>query len=350
MKDSTHEILNDPDLLQLRDEGYARLAALYAGEPAEHAFALCGLDAGGSCSMYEEPERFVDEALDALSETVHLVRHAALFRPMLIGPGPYGVHFIDTFFGANVYELDGEANNWQVEYLDTPVGSLEPCDWQSHPTWDVARRLAEAFLAADTTVPQYGLPTLSSTLNIGMNLYGQKLLVAMLVDPEGAQHDLRIITDVIAGMHRWYREHIPAERLQMVAATGRAQPPGYGQICGCSCQVLSAEQYAEFIAPYDDETLSVYPNGGMIHLCGEHTQHIPVWREMKSMRALQLNDRAAEDLEYYFNELRDDQILYLNPFDGMPVDRIMDITGGSRVVIVGGVEEPLPIRPDPRTD
>ena len=65
------------------------------------------------------------------------------------------------------------------------------------------------------------------------------------------------------------------------------------------------------------------------------------------MRAFQLNDRAAEDLEYYFSELRDDQILYVNPFDGMPVGRIMDITGGHRVVIVGGVEEPIPIRPKP---
>ena len=347
MKDSTREILNDPELLQLRDEGFVRLTALYAGEPAEHAFALCGIAAGGQSSMYDEPGRFVDEALDALADQAYLVRHAALFRPLAIGPGPYGVHFIDTFFGAEVYELDGETENWQVEYVGTPVGALEPPDWQNHPTWDVTRRLAEAFLAADVTVPQYGLPTLSSTLNIGMNLYGQELLVAMLAAPEAAHHDLRIITDVIAGMHRWYREHIPAEQLQMVAATGRSQPAGYGQICGCSCQVLSAEQYAEFIAPYDDEVLSVYPNGGMIHLCGEHTQHIPVWREMKSLRALQLNDRAAEDLETYFNDLRDDQILYVNPFDGMPVDRIMEITGGHRVVIVGGVEEPLPMRPRP---
>jgi len=345
MKDGTREILNDPDLLQLRDEGFARLTALYAGEPAKHAFALCGVDGSGASSMYDDPERFIDESFDSLAGNVHLVRHAALFRPMSIGPNPYGVHFIDTFFGANVYELDGQAGNWQVEYLDTPVGALEPCDWQNHPTWDFTRRLAEAFLAANTTVPQYGLPTLSSTLNIGMNLYGQELLVAMLVDPEAAHHDLHIITDVIAGMHRWYREHIPAERLQMVVPTGRSQPAGYGQICGCSCQVLSDEQYAEFIAPYDDEILSVYPNGGMMHLCGEHTQHMPVWREMKSLRAVQLNDRAAEDLEYYFNDLRDDQILYVNPFDDMPVDRIMEITGGHRVVIVGGVEEPLPMRP-----
>jgi len=344
MKDETRSVLSDPALLRLRDEGFARLDALFAGRPGDNVFALCGIGGGGKCSMYEEPERWIDEAFDHLAEQVYLVRHPALFRPLEIAPGPYGVHFIDKFFGANVYELDGEAGNWQAQYLETPVGLLEPPDWENHPTWDICRRLAEAFLAADVPLPLYGLPTLSSALNIGLNLYGQALLLAMVANPEAARHDLRIITDVIAGMHRWYLGRIPAEKLQMVVPSGRLQPPGFGQLCGCSCQLLSAEQYAEFIAPLDDEVLSVYPNGGMIHLCGEHTQHIPVWREMKSLRAVQMNDRAAEDLEAHFNELRDDQILYVNVFDGMPAGRVMAITGGHRTVIVGGVEEPLPVR------
>ncbi len=37
----------------------------------------------------------------------------------------------------------------------------------------------------------------------------------------------------------------------------------------------------------DDELLLVYPHGGMIHLCGSHTQYIPVWREMKFLRAVE---------------------------------------------------------------
>jgi hypothetical protein len=49
--------------------------------------------------------------------------------------------------------------------------------------------------------------------------------------------------------------------------------------------------------------------------CGRHTHHIPICREMASLRAVQMNDRAAE--------------------------RIMDITAGRRVVIVAPVEEPL---------
>ncbi len=55
---------------------------------------------------------------------------------------------------------------------------------------------------------------------------------------------------------------------------------------------------------------------------------------MKPLRAVQLNDRAAEDLEVYWNGLRPDQLFYVNPCPGMPVERIMKITGGRRLVII----------------
>ena len=57
----------------------------------------------------------------------------------------------------------------------------------------------------------------------------------------------------------------------------------------------------------------------------------------------QINDRAAEDLEIYFKELREDQIIYLNPTPTMAVDRAMKITGGRRIVIVAEVEKHLVI-------
>jgi hypothetical protein len=64
---------------------------------------------------------------------------------------------------------------------------------------------------------------------------------------------------------------------------------------------------------------------------------------MASLRAVQVNDRAAEDLDIYFNELRDDQVICVNPCDGMPVERIMQITAGQRAVVVADLEEPLPV-------
>ena len=61
---------------------------------------------------------------------------------------------------------------------------------------------------------------------------------------------------------------------------------------------------------------------------------------MKNLRSLQLNDRAAEDLALYMEGLRDDQILYVMPCEKMPVERIVDISKGERVVLVESCAAP----------
>ena len=91
------------------------------------------------------------------------------------------------------------------------------------------------------------------------------------------------------------------------------------------------------LADLDERLLGVYENGGMIHLCGSHTQHVETFKNMKTLKSVQLNDRAAENLEVYFNELRDDQIIYLNPCDGMPVRKAIEITKGKRLVVCANV-------------
>ena len=97
--------------------------------------------------------------------------------------------------------------------------------------------------------------------------------------------------------------------------------------------LVSKELYDEFIAPCDEAVLNVYPNPGMIHLCGGHTQHIETFRNMKSLHAVQLNDRAAGDLKYYFEGLRDDQVIYLDPCKEMSAEEAMRITDGRRLVL-----------------
>jgi len=227
----------------------------------------------------------------------------------------------------------------QARPLQKPVGNLEPPDLCAHPIWRTAREIAHILTDADVSVPFFSLPTLSSALNIGVNLFGGDLLTAMVTAPEAAKRNLRIINGTIIDLHRWYRENLPKAQLHQVVGAGRAQPAGFGQLCGCSTHLLSSVMYEEFIAPLDDALLSNYPHGGMIHLCGSHAQHIPVWRSMHSLRSVQLNDHAAVDLELYFDGLRQDQIVYVNPCGQMPVERIMEITGGHRVVIVANLKE-----------
>jgi hypothetical protein len=331
MTDESRHILSDPALVAAQDAHFERLQALFGGERLETAFVLCGVLGNSSAGMYAEPDRWIDGALHDLADKAEALLDPLVFRPLAVEPGIYGVHFIDMLFGADVFPLD---DNWQVHPLHQPVGELPPLTLSSDPTWALARRLAKAFIAADVPLPLFGLPTLSSALNIGINLYGQELLVAMHADPEAAHRDLQTINDLLCRLHRWYLRTLPTDQLQPVVAAFRTQPPGFGQLCGCSTQLLSPEMYRDFIAPLDDQLLSVYPHGGMIHLCGAHTQHLPVWREMRSLRSVQLNDRAVEDLEAYFQGLREDQIIYANACETMPVERIMEITGGRRVVVV----------------
>jgi len=325
--------LRAPSLLRVRDAHFRRLTALYAGEPLDGAFVLCGIGGSSKVDQYAEPERWVEEALDSLAEQAERTKDEKAFRPLVVEPNPYGVHFVDRMLGARVFHYEGQ---WWADFLRSPVGSLEPPDLVRDPTWRLAVRQSEAFVASGATVPLFGLPTIASALNIALNLYGEAFLLALLDRPDAARRDLKVINGLLCELHRRYIACIPPEQLQCVVAAGRTQPRGFGQLCGCSTHLLSAGQYRDFIAPLDDALLRVYPNGGMIHLCGVHTQHIPVWREMKSLRAIQVNDRAAEDLAAYFRELRDDQIIYLNPTATMTVERAMALTGGRCLVCVYG--------------
>jgi len=161
----------------------------------------------------------------------------------------------------------------------------------------------------------------------------------------GHKQDLRVITDTILTLTGWSLDTLPPDRYQPICVNGRFQPPGWGQICGCTTQLVSAEQYRDFIGPLDAEVLGCYPKkSGLIHLCGAHAQHIPLWREMKEVHAVQLNDRAAEDFELYFRNLREDQVIYLNPTATMTVAKALAISGGRRVVLIAEPAQGLSVK------
>jgi hypothetical protein len=328
------QALRDLRLVEARARWYARLGGLFAGDRQHTAFFLHGIQC---YTEDDEPdwERWLDESLVKLAEEAERSLDQGVFRPLSINYNPHGVHFVDYLFGADVFLLDGES--WQVHPLDTPVGSLQPPDLNVLPAWQVMQDFAKAFLARDVPSVVFGLPTIASVLNVAVNLYGDRILLAMHTDPDAVRHDLRVISNLLCTIHRWYLAHIPPEQMQCILPNGRCQPPGFGQLCGCTTQLISGATYREFVTPLDDELLSTYPHGGMIHLCGTHTQHIPAWNDVHALRALQLNDRAAEDLAIYFREMREDVVFYVNPCEGMPVERIVGITGGQRVVVVADV-------------
>ena len=326
------DITNEAILVEKRDQWFARLQQMFDGTYREPiAFVLDGVRAVGQCDPYQEPERWVDECMRDIAEhRAQLILHEDKFVPVCVEFGLYGVHYVDKIFGSHVYFKAGQ---WYNDYLTTPIGSLPDPDLEHDETFQLSLRAAKRFAEVGGELALFGLPTIASTLNIAINLYGQEILIAMLEEPEAARKDLETINRTLIRIHRAFMEILPQRRLQPVISWARTQPPGYGQVCGCSTQLLSGELYAEMVADLDEAVLSVYEHGGMIHLCGSHAQHIETFRQMKSLKSIQINDRAAEDLELSFRGLRDDQIIYLCPCKGMTIERALEITKGKRLVI-----------------
>ena len=335
LSEKAHRILNDRGLISIRDQWFEKMEHVFArtNNPDE-IFAVNGIAGEGKTDMYKHPDIWMFECLEDLANRADTLKNEKMFKPLCVECCFYGVHYIDKLLGADVFFQDGQ---WYNHYLETPVGSLKTPDWEHDELWQKTVLMTEAFLQSDQKLVLFGLPVIASVLNIAVNLYGEEILVEMLGEPELARHDLNIINDLLIKLHQWFNGVLPRRQLQPVVSWNRTQPPGYGQLCGCTNQLLSKELYAEFIAPLDDALLGVYPNGGMIHLCGSHLQHIETFAAMKNLRALQLNDKAASELEGYFKGLRDDQIIYLNPFDGMTMEQALKITGGRRIVIADNI-------------
>lgn len=335
ISETAKNALNNPELLEVFNFHQHRLGDVFSGKPTDSIFILSGISCYSDDARLDW-ETWLDESLTHLAECSKDACNRETFRPLVITFNPHGVHFVDSVFGADVFLL---GDSWQVNPLTSPVGTLQYPDLEAAPAWQNVRDFARAFIECDVADVTLGLPTIASALNIAVNLYGQEILLAMAIDPTAAHHDLQIINQVLCEMHQWFLDNIPPERYQCIIPSGRFQLPGYGQICGCTTQLVSAATYDEFIAPLDDAVLSVYPHGGMIHLCGTHTQHLDTWKSLPSFRAFQMNDRASEDLQLYLDGLRNDQIMYVQVCPTMPFDKIVEITKGKQVVIVYRADE-----------
>ncbi|HDZ20408.1 hypothetical protein LCGC14_0161680 [marine sediment metagenome] len=331
-------ILKDPELVAIRDGYFARIQAVFdtGSDDCDRALVLYGAGESIDAPRGKDCAADIEEAVCNLADQADLLRDENVFRPLIINIGAHGVHFVDRLFGSHGYGATEE----RLRYVQTPVGELPMPDLATCQDWAAIRQATEAYLALALTVPVFTGPCLSSPLNQAMNLYGQRFLMAMLDNPAAARRDLRTITDVIIELHRWLIEHIPAQQLQGGAPSVRCQPPGYGQLGGCSTHLISAELYRDFIAPLDEDVLSLYPKGGMIHLCGNHIRHIRTWAQMSSLKCIQLSSIANEELEHQVEGLRPDQVIYVGPTKVLPLERIMDATGGYRVILAEDIQPP----------
>ena len=214
------------------------------------------------------------------------------YRPLVIEMDALGTHFIDALFGDHVRFHEGQV--WS-ETLPIDIADLEMPDMGRSRVYEASLRLARLAVEAAQGRLFIATPVLSCPINIGINLFGDRLLTALMERPDTARRALRIITEVIAETICTFAAIIPPEQRLNSVGNERYAPPGFGFIDNCATQLISARHYREFFAPLDAELLGLYPRGGQIHLCGGHRQHIRAWSEMPQVRSVQLNDRAADD-------------------------------------------------------
>jgi hypothetical protein len=286
-------------------------------------------------------EPWLKASVDAIEAGLEAAAHPVTFRPLMIEFWPLGVHFVDALFGARVYET---GDNFWSDPLPGGLADLSPIDVAAHPLVTWAMEVIARLMGDLPPQVQLATPVFASPLNIAVNILGERCLTDLSAPGPGELRGMAAITDAIASLHLLARERFPGERLRFYASSGRYAPDGFGHICGCTTQLVGPETYARYVAPLDAQVLAVYPEGGTIHLCGHHTQHIPCWRAMEDLRGVQLNDAAADDFEAYFRGLRDDQIIYIGPTAAMPIDRILSISGGRRIILQALLDEPVPIR------
>jgi hypothetical protein len=328
-----------PEIEAVQARHRRRVSALFAGQPDGQPLAISapwfgcahGLSGTNAIDMLAQPEAWLADVLAGMAqEGPAAALDPITFRPLVIDMDALGVHFIDALFGARVFFHAGQVWN---EELPQDLAALQAPDLRASERMRQALDLARLAVAASGGRLLVAMPVLSCAINVGINLFGQRLLEAMGTRPEAARHALAVVNATIREALRMFASVIPLEIRRCSVSEDRYMPPGFGFVDGCATQLISARHYREYILPLDRAVLAESANGGMIHLCGAHAHLIPAFASMPELRAVQLNDRAVEDLAAFHSGLRADQILYVSPNPAWPVERILAATRGERLVL-----------------
>jgi hypothetical protein len=157
LSDAARRILNNAELISIRDGWFARLRRLFNGaDDVQTVFAVNGVNgnSGNTSVLYGEPERWAAESLENLAEHAERARNADIFTPLCIQNDVFGVHYVDSIFGCNVFFGH---NQWYNDYIDCEVGELPSPDIGKSEAWQLTKRATETFVGADVKLPVYGL-------------------------------------------------------------------------------------------------------------------------------------------------------------------------------------------------
>lgn len=320
-----------------------QFALLFSGHGAEHVPSWYCAES----RMDPEPLVVGDREawLSAQIETVQAnmacaLETASLYRPIVSLFNLWGTHYMDRLFGAEVSWRYGQF--WS-EPVAHGVSAIEPPDLPSSPlvreSLDLARRIKERtkgrFLIA---MPDVGCP-----LNIAVNLFGERFLLAVAEDPKAAGRALAVIAEATRRLHEAFVAEVDQEVLRCHNAFWVYVPSDIAGLSLCASQLLSPAQYASLVLKADEDAAPPCYRGMVQHICGHSAHQIANLARSARVKGVQLNDAGTDDLPRYFQGLREDQVIYAVPNATMGVGRILELTRGRRLVLLAKLDRRIPL-------
>jgi len=183
----------------------------------------------------------------------------------------YGNYFMPALFGCEMVFPPDQAPGFRALEGDFEhMRRLEIPDFDTNPV------IRKAFADAEVLKNRYGACSgsicMGSPLNVAVNIYGELFIMACALEPETAQHVLRVIAETCFKLHR-----------EVCARIAPADFPtenfgwGYGN---CPAVMFSPKTYREVILPVDMWVRSQVTTFGLHH-CGVFDDYIDVYKELR---------------------------------------------------------------------
>ena len=335
------------DIWRAQDLHWQRIRQLFAGEQPDWVPLIWRHGKPVPIHRDYDPAVWLDEAIEEFRAEADLFADVCVWVPFALTLQRYQLHFLAALFGCRIWERDEIVWRKSLSAQGRRMEDLRAPDLASNAVYREMIDLIRFVLDATGGAVPIELPELLSPLTEAVTLFEEEFLIALRCEPELAQHVLGVIARTTTEVHSGLLAE--ADGAFVYGSLHECTLPGYNTVLGCSSQLVSPHCYAQYAAGWDEALLLNESGGGSMHLCGTHTQHMDCWREMRGLKAVQLNDRASDDLEAYWKGLRSDQIIVLWPTETMTIDDAVRITGGRRLVIgVDGLDEharqPIPVR------
>lgn len=190
-------------------------------------------------------------------------------------PGPnieaYGNYFMPALFGCEMHFPSDQAPGFHALKADfDDMRRLQVPDFDTNPV------IQRAFAEAEVLKKRYGAcaggVNTGSPLNVAVNIYGELFIMACALEPEIAQHVLRVIAETEFKLYREFSARIAPADFPLGDI-----PWGYGN---CPAVMFSPKTYREVILPVDLWVRSQVASFGLHH-CGVFDNYIEVYKELR---------------------------------------------------------------------